>query len=63
MNYGSFLKSRISLNTISIFEKNAPVAGCQNISRNNGFKFLNQTEFEALNFCFCEPEPDKSKYF
>ena len=41
MSYSSILKNTISLNAISIFEKNAPVAVYQNISRIDGFKFLN----------------------
>ena len=56
MSYSSILKSTISLNTINIFEKKAPVAMHQNFSRNDGFKFLNPNRV-------AEPEPDNSKYF
>ena len=61
MSYSSIIKSTVSPNTVSIFEKNALVAVCQNISRIDGLRFLNQTEFEPLNFLHCEPEPDDSK--
>ena len=49
MSYSSFLRSTVSLNTMSIFEKNARVAGYQNICRIDGFKFLNPQTFASAN--------------
>ena len=44
VSYSSILKSTISLNTTSIFEKNAPVAVYHNICRIDGFKSLNPNQ-------------------
>ena len=49
MSYSSF-KNTVRLITMSIFEENAHAAVYQNITRIDGFKFLNPNEFASLNF-------------
>ena len=57
MSHRSILKSTMSLNTMSISEKKMHLLLCTRtqveLTVSNS---RTQTEFEPLNFCFCEPE-------
>ena len=61
MSYSSMLRSTISLNAISTFEKKSDCSRVLEQQSNWRFEILEPKP--NLNFCFCEPEPDNSKYF